>query len=147
MCNRTDILAAEGQTSDVDSELGVNWGPSSPVPTAEHPDVAAIRAASEDNEGATPFIKAAGERPDLEVERALADEAIKLINSTVGNLDKRRYVLVVLNMKDVDPETTGAAIEDYSLVATSDMQSFIQVAQNEAYKLFYEQTKASALEV
>jgi hypothetical protein len=128
---------------DETSELGTNWGPSSPVPQ-EHPEVAAIKAASTSG---TNFVKARGEQPDVEVERALADEAIRLINNTVGDSVKHRYVLVVLNMSDVDPDTTAATIESYSLVATSDVQSLISVAQNEAYKLALSGADLSVLEI
>jgi hypothetical protein len=136
----TDLSDVPAETS----ELGTKWGPSSPIPT-EHPEVAAIRAASQANENGetTNFVKAAGERPDLEVERALADEAIKLINSTIGNIDKHRYTLIVYNMGEVDPVTSGGIIEDYSIVATSDTASLVKVTTNEMYK----QLNASALEV
>jgi hypothetical protein len=80
-----------------------------------------------------------GVQPSKPTERALADQAIAFINSTVGNLDKTRYTLVVFHMGEVSAETTGGKLESYSLVSTIDRKALTEVAFAEMTKAISEQ--------
>lgn len=113
-------------------DLGKDWGQSSPVP--EDADVAAIRAAAVAGPDEPGFNKTPGQQTSLAGERALADAAIELINSSVGNTDKVRYTVIAYHVKDVNPTTTAADIDHYSIVATADNFSLARVAENEMLK-------------
>lgn len=128
------IGARPGVSGDFinEDDLGAKWGSVDDAPGAS-PEVAAIEATMASTEHAV-WELGLGEVPPVDVERSLADQAIAFINSTVGNLDKTRYTLVVFHMGDVNSETTGGQLESYSLISTIDRKALSQVALSEAMK-------------
>jgi len=131
------VVASDDQTYSDDNDLGANWGPSDPIPAGStDPHVEAIAAAKNAGEGGPNFLLPAGQTTSAEGERALADAAIELINSTVGDALNKRYTLVVFHVNNVDEKTTAGDIDHYSIVSTADVYSLARVAENEVIKDF-----------
>ena len=115
-----------------DNDLGADWGAFDQGPV--DPAVAKIAEVMGSNTHAV-FDGGRGKAVTVEAERALADQAIKFINESVGNSKATRYTLVVYHM-DMDTfniETTGAKLKSYSLVSTADRRALVGVVEAELY--------------
>lgn len=122
--------AAIGTASDIaPDELGDDWGKLMGDPEPDD-DQAAIRNGAE--------AAAAGKDADVdfgignlispEAERELADAAIRIINSTVGKTSTKRYVLLQVDLVNVDENSTAGELDTLTRIGTADNATIYAIA-------------------